>query len=195
MWLAKKKVVLEIKLCLSVGSSDDQNMLTRFHLSYILQLALRRTPVFSELEDIFFSVLSFTTLTNVYLSSSISISQIYCVPWNVVGHPRLGESKRDFNCTAWTVKCDKTSSWGTSFKIYPKLFQFLFFSFCGHNLPSGSFTLQAVIHLESIFPCEKRIEFLDLLVEKFVIPESSHGEVANLVDKEEISSIFLEVIT
>jgi pre-mRNA-processing factor 39 len=30
-------------------------------------------------------------------------------------------------------------------------------------------------------------------VEKFVTPESSQGEVASLVDKEEISSIFLEV--
>ncbi|AQL08879.1 Tetratricopeptide repeat (TPR)-like superfamily protein [Zea mays] len=54
--------------------------------------------------------------------------------------------------------------------------------------------LEAVIHLESIFPCEKRIDFLDSLVEKFVTPESSQGEVASLVDKEEISSIFLEFL-
>ncbi|PWZ53817.1 hypothetical protein Zm00014a_016290 [Zea mays] len=54
--------------------------------------------------------------------------------------------------------------------------------------------LEAVIHLESIFPCEKRIEFLDSLVEKFVTPESSQGELASLVDKEEISSIFLEFL-
>ncbi|XP_066398056.1 pre-mRNA-processing factor 39-1-like isoform X2 [Miscanthus floridulus] len=54
--------------------------------------------------------------------------------------------------------------------------------------------LEAVIHLESIFPCEKRIEFLGSLVEKFVTPESSQGEVASLVDKEEISSIFLEFL-
>ncbi|OEL33725.1 Pre-mRNA-processing factor 39 [Dichanthelium oligosanthes] len=54
--------------------------------------------------------------------------------------------------------------------------------------------LEAVIHLESIFPCEKRIDFLDSLVEKFVTHESSQGEGSSLGDKEEISSIFLEVI-
>ena len=54
--------------------------------------------------------------------------------------------------------------------------------------------LEAVIHLESILPCEKRIDLLDSLVEKFVTHESSHGEGSSLVDKEEISSIFLEVI-
>ncbi|KAJ1298242.1 hypothetical protein BS78_01G438800 [Paspalum vaginatum] len=54
--------------------------------------------------------------------------------------------------------------------------------------------LEAIIHLESIFPCEKRIEFLDSLVEKYVTPESSQGDVASLGDKEEISSIFLEFL-
>ncbi|KAL6648586.1 hypothetical protein ACP70R_012810 [Stipagrostis hirtigluma subsp. patula] len=54
--------------------------------------------------------------------------------------------------------------------------------------------LEAVIHLESMFPCEKRIEFLDSLVEKFLAPEPSHGEVVSLGDKEEISSIFLEFL-
>ena len=78
-----------------------------------------------------------------------------------------------------------------TFTTYTKLFQFLFF--VAVNLTNVTFILQAVIHLESIFPCEKRIEFLDSLVEKFVTPESSQGEVASLVDKEEISSIFLEV--
>jgi len=78
-----------------------------------------------------------------------------------------------------------------TFTTYTKLFQFLFF--VSPNLTSVTFILQAVIHLESIFPCEKRIEFLDSLVEKFVTPESSQGEVASLVDKEEMSSIFLEV--
>lgn len=78
-----------------------------------------------------------------------------------------------------------------NFMTFTKLFQFGFFF--ALNLTNGTFFLQAVIHLESIFPCEKRIEFLDSLVEKFVTPESSQGEVASLVDKEEISSIFLEV--
>ncbi|GJN08694.1 hypothetical protein PR202_ga26645 [Eleusine coracana subsp. coracana] len=54
--------------------------------------------------------------------------------------------------------------------------------------------IEAIIHLESIFPCEKRIEFLDSLVEKFLTPEPSQGEVATLGDKEEISSIFLEFL-
>jgi pre-mRNA-processing factor 39 len=54
--------------------------------------------------------------------------------------------------------------------------------------------LEAVIHLESIFPCEKRIDLLDSLVEKFVTHESSHGEGSSLGDKEEISSIFLEFL-
>ncbi|KAG2542600.1 hypothetical protein PVAP13_9NG648700 [Panicum virgatum] len=54
--------------------------------------------------------------------------------------------------------------------------------------------LEAVIHLESILPCEKRIDLLDSLVEKFVTHESSHGEGSSLVDKEEISSIFLEFL-
>jgi pre-mRNA-processing factor 39 len=56
--------------------------------------------------------------------------------------------------------------------------------------------LQAVIFLESVFPSEKRIDFLDSLVEKFLTPEPTptQGELASLSDKEEISSIFLEVL-
>jgi pre-mRNA-processing factor 39 len=67
------------------------------------------------------------------------------------------------------------------------------------NLPIYIFAfnclcVQAIIHLESIFPCEKRIEFLDSLVGKFLTPDPSQGELSSLSDKEEISSIFLEVI-
>jgi pre-mRNA-processing factor 39 len=54
--------------------------------------------------------------------------------------------------------------------------------------------IEAIIHLESIFPCEKRIEFLDSLVEKFLTPDPSQGELSSLSDKEEISSIFLEFL-
>ncbi|KAL6867622.1 hypothetical protein ACP4OV_015646 [Aristida adscensionis] len=54
--------------------------------------------------------------------------------------------------------------------------------------------LEAVIHLESVFPGEKRIEFLDSLVAKFLTPEPSQPEEASLGDKEEISSIFLEFL-
>jgi pre-mRNA-processing factor 39 len=54
--------------------------------------------------------------------------------------------------------------------------------------------IEAIIHLESIFPCEKHIEFLDSLVEKFLTPDPSQGELSSLSDKEEISSIFLEFL-
>lgn len=50
------------------------------------------------------------------------------------------------------------------------------------------------MQLESILPSEKRIEFLDSLVEKFLTAEPTEGEVTSLADKEDISSIFLEVI-
>ncbi|KAM0871484.1 hypothetical protein ACQ4PT_039374 [Festuca glaucescens] len=56
--------------------------------------------------------------------------------------------------------------------------------------------LEAVIFLESVFPSEKRIDFLDSLVEKFLTPEPTptQGELASVSDKEEISSIFLEFL-
>jgi hypothetical protein len=50
-----------------------------------------------------------------------------------------------------------------------------------------------VFFLESIFPSEKRIDLLDSLVEKFLTPEPTQGDLASLSDKEELSSIFLEV--
>ncbi|KAL5219139.1 hypothetical protein ABZP36_019823 [Zizania latifolia] len=54
--------------------------------------------------------------------------------------------------------------------------------------------LEAIMHLESIFPCERRIEFLDSLVEKFLTAEPTEGEISSLGDKEDISSIFLEFL-
>jgi hypothetical protein len=54
--------------------------------------------------------------------------------------------------------------------------------------------LQVAIHLELSFPCKKRIEFLDSLVEKFITHESSQGEGPSLGDKEEVSSMFCDVI-
>lgn len=50
------------------------------------------------------------------------------------------------------------------------------------------------MQLESILPSEKRIEFLDSLVEKFLTAEPTDGEVTSLADKEDISSIFLEFL-
>ena len=78
------------------------------------------------------------------------------------------------------------------------MFLFVTFIFLVYPLQSSliwplfSF-LQAVIFLESIFPSEKRIDLLDSLVEKFLTPEPTQGELASVSDKEEISSIFLEV--
>ncbi|CAM0871886.1 unnamed protein product [Alopecurus aequalis] len=54
--------------------------------------------------------------------------------------------------------------------------------------------LEAVIFLESVFPSERRIDFLDSLVEKFLTPEPTQGELASVSDKEELSSIFLEFL-
>lgn len=56
------------------------------------------------------------------------------------------------------------------------------------------YLLQAVIFLESIFQSEKRIDLLESLVEKFLAAEQTQGELASLSDKEELSSIYLEVM-
>jgi hypothetical protein len=57
------------------------------------------------------------------------------------------------------------------------------------------FILQAIIHLESIGPSPKRIEFLDSLVEKFITRSSENPTgVASSSEREELSCIFLEVI-
>lgn len=53
---------------------------------------------------------------------------------------------------------------------------------------------QAVIHLETIQPQPKRIDYLDSLVEKVIVPNSDSTDIASTTDKEEISCIFMEVI-
>lgn len=53
--------------------------------------------------------------------------------------------------------------------------------------------MQAVIHLESIQPSPKRVDYLDSLVEKFIMPNTDNSNMASTADREEISSIFLEV--
>ncbi|KAG1354030.1 hypothetical protein COCNU_07G001420 [Cocos nucifera] len=52
--------------------------------------------------------------------------------------------------------------------------------------------LEAVIHLESIQPSPKHVDYLDSLVEKFIMPNPDHSNMASTTDREEISSIFLE---
>ncbi|KAG0465322.1 hypothetical protein HPP92_019486 [Vanilla planifolia] len=52
--------------------------------------------------------------------------------------------------------------------------------------------LEAAIHLETILPLPKRIEYLDMLVEKFITPNADTS-MANPIDREDVSCIFLEV--
>lgn len=53
--------------------------------------------------------------------------------------------------------------------------------------------LQAMIHLESIQPLPKQIEYIDSLVEKFIYPNPENLSVASVEEREELSNIFLEV--
>nr|AEF01213.1 PRP39 [x Doritaenopsis hybrid cultivar] len=53
--------------------------------------------------------------------------------------------------------------------------------------------LEAAIHLESILPFPKRIEYIDLLVEKFITPNTNNC-MASPTDREDISYIFLEFL-
>lgn len=55
-------------------------------------------------------------------------------------------------------------------------------------------SVQAVIHLESIQPLPKRVDYLDSLVEKFITPNPENPNLASTIDREEISCILLEVI-
>lgn len=54
--------------------------------------------------------------------------------------------------------------------------------------------LQAMIHLESIQTLPKQIEYLDTLVEKFIVPSPDNPNIASVDEREELSSIFLEVL-
>ena len=53
--------------------------------------------------------------------------------------------------------------------------------------------MQALIHLESIQSLPKRIDYLDSLVDKFILPNSESPNAASAAEREELSSIFLEV--
>ncbi|XP_073318022.1 pre-mRNA-processing factor 39-1-like isoform X3 [Primulina huaijiensis] len=54
--------------------------------------------------------------------------------------------------------------------------------------------LEAMIHLESIQTLPKRIDYLDSLVDKFIVPNPTNPSVASLGEREEMSSIFLEFL-
>ncbi|XP_057507970.1 pre-mRNA-processing factor 39-1-like isoform X2 [Actinidia eriantha] len=54
--------------------------------------------------------------------------------------------------------------------------------------------LEALIHLESIQPPPKRIEYLDSLVEKFLVPSPDSLNIASVSEREELSSIYLEFL-
>lgn len=52
---------------------------------------------------------------------------------------------------------------------------------------------QTVICIETMSPLPKRIEYLDALVERFIASSSDSPSSASVVEREELSSIFLEV--
>nr|XP_043609166.1 pre-mRNA-processing factor 39 isoform X2 [Erigeron canadensis] len=54
--------------------------------------------------------------------------------------------------------------------------------------------LEALIHIESIQSSPKQIDRLDSLVEKFIAPGPDNSNPASYVDREELSSIFLEFL-
>lgn len=56
--------------------------------------------------------------------------------------------------------------------------------------------MQALLHFEAIQPLPKKvdIDFLDSLVTKFIFPSPENANTASATDREELSSIFLEVI-
>ena len=54
--------------------------------------------------------------------------------------------------------------------------------------------LQALIHFESVQSLPKRMDYLDSLVDKFIVPTADNPNVASITEREELSSIFLEVV-
>ncbi|KAL3531190.1 hypothetical protein ACH5RR_010512 [Cinchona calisaya] len=54
--------------------------------------------------------------------------------------------------------------------------------------------LEALIHFESVQSLPKRIDYLDSLVAKFIVPTADNPNVATIAEREELSSIFLEFL-
>ncbi|KAK1367737.1 hypothetical protein POM88_033829 [Heracleum sosnowskyi] len=61
------------------------------------------------------------------------------------------------------------------------------------NCPPSKSLLEAVINLESIQSTPKRIKYLDSLINKFIAPNPDNSGAASFIDREELSSIFLEI--
>ena len=53
--------------------------------------------------------------------------------------------------------------------------------------------MQALIHFESIQSRPKQIDYLESLVLKFMEPNPENPNIASVAEREELSSIFLEV--
>ncbi|XP_059626092.1 pre-mRNA-processing factor 39-1 [Cornus florida] len=54
--------------------------------------------------------------------------------------------------------------------------------------------LEAIIHFESIQSLPKRIDYLESLVDKFIVLNNDNPNAASIAEKEELSSIFLEFL-
>ncbi|KAJ6956639.1 pre-mRNA-processing factor 39-like isoform X3 [Populus alba x Populus x berolinensis] len=54
--------------------------------------------------------------------------------------------------------------------------------------------LEALIHFETFLPLPKRIDYLDSLVDKFILPNSDSVNAASASEREELSCIFLEFL-
>ncbi|KAL2455544.1 Tetratricopeptide repeat (TPR)-like superfamily protein [Forsythia ovata] len=62
------------------------------------------------------------------------------------------------------------------------------------NIQLSKPLLEALIHLESIQSLPKRIDYLDSLVDKFIVPDTDSHIVSSIAEREELSSIFLEFL-
>ncbi|KAG8640258.1 hypothetical protein MANES_13G040100v8 [Manihot esculenta] len=62
------------------------------------------------------------------------------------------------------------------------------------NAPLSKPLLEAFIYLESFQSLPKRIDYLDSLVEKLIVPNSDSLNVASAAEREELSCIFLEFL-
>ncbi|KAK4785958.1 hypothetical protein SAY86_002647 [Trapa natans] len=54
--------------------------------------------------------------------------------------------------------------------------------------------LEAMICMETMFPLPKRIDYIDTLVEKFIVPSPDLPDSASVAEREELSYIFLEFL-
>lgn len=54
--------------------------------------------------------------------------------------------------------------------------------------------LEALIYLESIQSLPKQIDYIDSLVEKFIAPGPDHTDAASVLEREELSNIYLEFL-